>query len=475
MTRTLVCSAAVALSIGLAAAAVAQERPADRAGVPDDAVHAGVAAPADAARAPVAVPSDTVHAGMGGARGAAPLAEGSGETRDATVVVSVRGPSGEGQAEPVSGVMVQLHIMRPPHEMAGTLRQRTNDRGLAVFRADSGPGLVAYAEVTSGRRFFSPQIALDEPGGHTAEIDILGTSDDPSAVFAIDVQTIVELWEGYITFTEVWTLGVDQPAMFASDPGRPETLIQIPLPDRAEGARIVQPQEQARIIDNVVSLAAEVEPLGSDPNPRADLIVQYSIKSHDRARMTWERTLPMDIRHLMVVVPQTSRFERFPTLDVDIEAPRCGINTPSDAVCFESIDSDPRGSRVREGTAVRVARGYGRAGQSLEVTTVGWPSSPRWERGASILVGLIVAFIGFGLIARERGRRLGPQQVSAQRLEALRAQRDALFRAGTDIEARFVAGEMLERDYEVARERIRGQLGVIYRRLRELVSESASA
>ena len=90
-------------------------------------------------------------------------------------------------------------------------------------------------------------------------------------------------------------------------------------------------------------------------------------------------------------------------------------------------------------------------------------------------LGVGVGVFGLFLWRRERARRGRTEEDVLT--EALATQREQLVDAAAELEARLAAGELLERDAEVARSRIREQLAAVLRRQRELSkagSEEAS-
>ena len=379
-------------------------------------------------------------------------------------------------AAPEAGELVTLSVIRPPHEVLGVVRGRTNADGVAVLRVSPGAGLQAFASVArDGREVFSAGgVRLD--GAGRADLEILDypvVLNDASAVFASRLIMIAELWEDYIVFTQIWTLQTDRPviARFEGE-GRSAGLV-IPLPEDATGIRVVRPQERAEVVGRAVHLLGDVSPAGvGEEGP--SLIVRFSIKHGNASRLRWQLPLAFDIENASVVVPQRSNHRRHPELDVRIDVPLCGEERVDGEVCFEELTDQAAGVQMLEGVAVRVARGgRGRAGDVMEVLTVGWPAAPRVDRVVAIGSVLVALLFGVVLWWRElrRSRRAGGHDAR----DVLLAQRARLLDDARALEQRLAEARILEADYAVEREGLVAALALVERRLREVAGEPGAA
>ena len=380
------------------------------------------------------------------------------------VRVEVQRLSGDFASSPVAAE-VSLHVLEPPHELVRSLSATAGDDGIVVFELEPREGLQAFAEVDVGRRFFGDAVDVSTPGERSSIVSVYDETNDPSVVVASSVTTIVELWEDYITFTQVFTFLPSEAVIYASDRENPATFIRVEVPENAEGIRVVRPEDDTRVVGNEVAFAGEVAPPGATDHRGPHLIIQYSLPSENRSTVEWEQRLSMDFQRMSIVIPQGSTFARHPAFDVSFDVPMCGDGAAATSICFDEITDDPQGIPLREDVDVLVARASGRRDQVLRVSTTGWPAPARWKTPTAIgFASLMVLFFGF-LAVRDRAGRSG--DALASQLASLRAQREALLASAAEVEKRFDDGLMIERDAAIARRRIREQLGVVYRRLRE--------
>ncbi len=386
------------------------------------------------------------------------------------VAVKVELLSGLADRNPRAGANVQLHILQPPHDLVRSMTAVAGDDGIAHFELEPQLGLQGVAEVDDGRRFFGETIDLGEAGERRTNVRVYRETTDPSVVIASNVVTIVELWEEYITFTQVFTFRPRDSVIYAPDREDPTTFLRIRVPDNAEGIRVARPEEDARVVSNDVAFAGEIAPPGVTEHRGPHLVIQYSIPSDNRRTLEWEQPMSLEVERLSVVVPQGSSFLRHQSFDVDVDVPMCDDGPAGTSVCFDLVTDDPEGIPLQEDIDVIVARAVAREGQVLRVATSGWPAPMRWKQPTALgLAGFAVIFVLL-LLVRDRGSR--NDDALGSQLSSLNAQKEALLGAAAEVEHRLDDGLMLEKDAEIARRRIREQLGVVYRRLRELDANS---
>lgn len=378
--------------------------------------------------------------------------------------VEVNELSGDYASSPVRAE-VELHILEPPHQLVRSLTANTNVDGVAVFEVAPRLGLQAFAEVDVGRRFFSDAIELSSVGTREASVTVYPETNDPSVVDASSVVTIVELWEDYITFTQIFTFNPSGAVIYSPDREDPTTFIRITVPDDAEGVRVVRPEDDTRVVETEIAFAGEVAPPGVTDHRGPHLIIQYSLPSDNRRTFEWAQELTMDVDRMSVVVPQGSSFARHPEFTVEIDVPICADGASGTSMCFDVVTDDPDGVPLREDVDVMVARGAGRVGQVMRVTTHGWPAPLAWKGPAGAALGGLAVLLFLLLVLRDRVR--ADDDAAFSELASLHAQKDALLASVAEVERKLDDGLMLERDAEIARRRIREQLGVVYRRLRE--------
>ncbi|MFT6629389.1 MAG: hypothetical protein ACJA1R_002665, partial [Flavobacteriales bacterium] len=408
---------------------------------------------------------------LGDALGEPGLDENAVEAAEAVPVqvrVRVFAPDNTAVGEALEGVSVALHTILPPHTLQSTQRGTTDAQGFATFELNAQAGAEAHAEVDNGRRYFSEALPLDAGGEHTIDLSVIPVTRDPSVLFAASMQTIVEPWEDYVIFTQVWTFGVDTNVIFESTVEEMGSIIQIPLPEGAEGVTVVLPEEDSRVLDGVVATAATVTPAGLDDGPaRPHLIVRFSLPTDGKSYVGWTQRLTMDVERASVVVPQVTVHEKHPTIDISFDVPICGESEQSGMMCFREISEQAEGVMMRDDVPVVVARGRASAGETMSVMTRGWPAPVPWPRWLALGLGALTSLFGSLLYRRElRVRRAAGDAKMAAR-DALQRQAQELTDALSELRLDLEEGRLLERDYAIARARIREQLGVVYRRLRE--------
>ena len=389
-----------------------------------------------------------------------PVGEG-----DAIVRVQVLGQAEGRYDAPLSGQGVELSVIRPPHQVIERLIAVTGDDGTAEFRAAPGPGLQAFARTfQTERETFAPTgVSLTEAGERSLTIQDIPIVQDPSVIFAPRIVTIVELWEDYIVFTQIFSLATDQPVVFEAAAGGRDSGFRIPLPDGAAGVRIVQPADKAESMGDAIMFRGQILPAG-EASEAPTLIVRYSIRHDNTSKVNWSQEFPFDVVNLSLVVPQTSQHDKHPRLNVDIDVPLCDEgNAPAGVMCFAEYSDTAEGVQMLQGAAVRLARG-GRvaSGGRMDVLTTGWPSDPhiaRWAGGAAVLLAALVGFLLF-----RRSRTASAAKVDGY--ERLMREKEAILQRVDQLEQQLADAAILEMDYEAEREQIIGELALVERRIR---------
>lgn len=392
----------------------------------------------------------------------APIGEGT-----TTVDVTVTGLAGERYDAPQPGKVVELSVLRPPHDVVERLIAVTGEDGVARFRVAATDGLQAFARMLhDGKETFAPTgLNLRPDDAHTLAIQHMPIVTDSSSVFASRIVTIVELWEDFLVFTQVFHLATDQPVIFEAGGEGRDAGFRIPLPEGAAGVRVVQPAEKAESVGDAVMFRGQIRQAG-EGEQAPTLIVRYSIRHDNVKQVAWSQVFPFDVENLSVVVPQSSQHERHPALDVALNVALCADGVTPGVMCFEELSDRAEGVQMLQGAAVRLARG-GRvsAGGRMEVGTVGWPSDPhiaRWATLAAILLAL-----GFGVVMVRRAMTRGASTLDAE--ARLLAEREGILERVDALEQKLAEAAILEMDYAAERERIIGELALVERRLRGLL------
>lgn len=384
---------------------------------------------------------------------------------DVVVHVRVKGAIDGNYHAPLANERVELSVIRPPHQVIQTFLAVSDDEGIARFRVPQGDTLQGFARMLKdGREVFAPTgLLLDSEGPHELTIQDKPTVSDPSVVFAPRIITIVELWEDYLVFTQIYRLATDQPVVFEAEAGGRDAGLRIPVPKGASGVRVVQPPNLAESVGDAVMFRGKILPAG-EAGDAPTMIVRYSLKHSNVANVEWEQEFPFDVENLSVVVPQISQHDRHPNLNVLLDVPLCEHqDTRSDTMCFSHVDESADSVDMLRGTAVRVAHsGTVRAGGRMKVATSGWPADPhyaRWAAGLAAIGGLLL-----GLLVWRRGRSQGTGRESE--LARLQREKDVILQRVDTLERQLADAAILEMDYNAEKERIIGELALVERRIR---------
>ena len=413
---------------------------------------------------------------------AAPLAEGSGvvlDTARVTVKVRVERLDASFRPQPVAGAKVQVDVVAQPHQVMTTRDAVTDGSGEVEVALPVMPGLAAFVRASGSKEVFAKTgLPLDEAGTQEATIRLLDETNDKSVVFASRMVTVLEAWEDFVAVNQVWTLSVDRPVRYVSEPldkANPEKgAIVIPLPEGASGVEVVMPRTGATVLDNSVFLHMDVEPQQGELARKPSLILRYSLKTHGSPAATIRQKLAMDVEAISVVAPRTTNFEKHPYLEIAFDAPMCATGEVEGKVCFAELTDKADGAMLREGTEVRVVRGgRGRSGDLLEVTTRGWPGHRPWE--AWLAGAVLLAALAAVVVLLRSDRRQRTLRKSADRAQVLASERDALLARAAALATELVEGELLEADYEREIAGVEARLAVVIRRLREQAAAAESA
>jgi hypothetical protein len=397
-------------------------------------------------------------------------ADGSGAVAEVPVRVRVmRVEPGTFRDVPVANQEVDIHVVVPPHQIESTYRATTDASGeaMAMVRPDAGAEVTAEADL--GGRVFSGSMPVAQAAQTPLEIRVRERTGDPSSVRASRIVTLIELWEGYLTFQEIYTLETSNGTVWSTDVegARP---VRVELPADAEGIRVIMPPTGAVVADHVVTLHGEVQPPDSGATRRPSLIVRYSLPHEASTRHVFERPLTMDVQAMSVVVPRETTFGRHPRLDINLTVPMCDAEFAAvdGRMCFTEITDDASDLPINEGVDVIVARGgVGVAGESVYVVSEGWPARRPWETWLAFGLGAAAFVGGLAMYFAERARRAKMSRHELER-RALERRRDELLTAAADLEDSWQRGEIRSRERDDGRERLREQLGITRRRLREL-------
>ncbi len=424
----------VSLSLAWTSAATAQDAPAG-------AVHGGQAPAPAPASAPGAMPQ----------RKAFKL----------NVKVNKRG---DGGAEtPAAGVAVLLDAMAGDMKIR-SYNAKTNEQGVATFDLVGVMGARYVPKVVHEGINFTGQAVTPSQDVHDATIVLFDKTFDDKGLLVTDMMTTVDLWEGYLVFTQMWTFVNTGPTAFDPTGSTDEKYAEglpIVLPKKAQGINAMVMRgggvtEQARVFENKVFVTAPVPPMveGSEP---LRVQLRYSMTLKD-SFFEYEQPLDYAVEGMRVVVPLQTRFKKHPSLSLTLNAP--GFPDIGDGRRMPGMNPNMKFVVARDGTA--------EPGSKLYFTVDGYPVHD--PPGRWIALGLVVLALlgGFMLFARE-SKGKGGQGRGARKLKirALTDEREDLFDALRDLDERYEDGELSDRRYDIEAARLRERLALVLRRLEQ--------
>jgi hypothetical protein len=203
--------------------------------------------------------------------------------------------------------------------------------------------------------------------------------------------------------------------------------------------------------------------------------VRYSLPNTSETFL-FEQPMVFPVDDTVILVPQVTEFERFPSIDVDLMVPQCDQGTrPEDTVCFGLAGSDRPPVALLPGVDRReVWGGVGEAGAMLRFETRGWPSYEDPFTGIALYGSVLMILVGVMLIFRQvrRGSQsANSSQTPKRRLEEVRIQLlEELLRARVEYDEGFLP----KSEYETTDLIIRNRLEAVYAAL-ELQPEQDSS
>ncbi len=394
---------------------------------------------------------------------AEPIAEPTVTADTALMTISVTVKHGA-DARKIANTPVFLRAARPrgPFEPIAPQPQFewagfTDELGIARF--DRVPedlttsGLRIHAVTTyDGLAFESAAAApLD---GSALEIVTWDKSLDTSVVAIKNLRSVVEVWEGYLVFTQYYTLtNTGQTALDVKLLPDEEFEKGLPfhLPVKAKAINVTGPGE-SMVVNSTFYWKGVLEP-GSAVN----LQVRFSMSAKD-SEFAYEQEMGWRTLNVEVVVPIQTRFEKLPRLH-DLELRPVGFaETDRGAGIFDLRDDiDFVGAR---GLALE-------PGQSFAFQLRGLP----FERAKSPFLVLLLAFVCGALVLMLASREIKAAAGRAGR-EDLRkvfeAQRERLLDELVGVERELDEGLLTRAEAEFEASALREQLALVLKKLGDL-------
>lgn len=361
--------------------------------------------------------------------------------------------------EPIA--VVELVTIRPGQGAVGSREGQLGSDGHARFTVAPDPELQYLARVTTEDEFaFPADHPMTVPGNLQATVHVLPRRSDPTGIIAERIVTLVGVFEGYLTYEQVWLLRTDGSYIYVP-PEDEEEGLPIPMPEGVEGIHVLRPRRGAMATDDSVILRSAIGPANAQVREGADLYVRFSLPNTS-ASHTFEQDIPMPVDAAFVFVPMTTPLPDAPNLDIELEVPTCSSGIDEDVICFETLGGEPPAWDPYLETDRAIAQdGRGRAATNrLTFRTSGWPA-PEYPVRMGVIAGTAaVAFLLLGL-----WRRFGSREQGLIPEDVLQARRHALVRELRLVHSEYQAGRLPESEHGLQALVISHKLERIYERL----------
>lgn len=383
-----------------------------------------------------------------------------------TLQVNVRQVGAQGEKAPVKGASVLLEAFAGQAKVK-TYNATSDERGVATFGPLTAIQGVRYLpRVTHEGVNFPGAALIPEKEVESLSIDIYGKTYEDSALRVTDLLTFVDLWEGYLVITQMWSLQNGGDKAFDPNGAKGDRYLEglpLTLPVAAQGvqATIIKDGSsiQARAINNRVLLDQAVPPSLPGVAPLR-VQVRYSIPLESPS-VDYEQPTLYPVERAQVAVSLDTRFEKVPTLNVKMDAPG-----------FPEVETSDNVPGMQPGRRFLVARGARlEAGQPLRFSLDGYPIPEPFGVWIMVLAAGLIFLVGGWLYRQETGRAQG-RTARTVLLKALHQEREELFEALRDLEDRFDEGELSERRYDMEAAQLRERLALVLRRIQQEEQEA---
>lgn len=332
----------------------------------------------------------------------------------------------------------------------------TNADGTAGFNIPKSlttSGLRIHAISTYGGVAFESAASTPGPGVEL-KIEVFEKGLDTSVVAFETLRTVVDLWEGYLVFTQFYTLtnegktALDVSAL----PGEEfEKGLPIELPVKAQGINVTGPGE-SMVVNSTVYWKGVLE-----PGARKNLQVRFSMSAKEE-EFVYEQQMDYPTRNIEVVVPIQTRFTRVPRLD-DLE-----LRPPG----FPETDRGHGIFGLRDDIEFVGARGASaEPGQSFRFQLRGLPfhkpKLPWFFLAFGFIMGIAVVLLG-----QREARRAATAQGKQVALEALAAEREEILDELVALEKDYDEGIVTAREYEIESLALRERLALVLKKIEDL-------
>lgn len=360
---------------------------------------------------------------------------------------------------PLAGATVKLEAFAGEAKVK-TYTATSDATGVALFDPLTAIAGVRYVPtvVHGGSSFPGAAIIPSNKEVEETTVEIFEKSYDDSKVRVTDLMTTVDLWEGYLVFTQTWSLVNNGPGAFdpTGAPGKKYADgFPIALPVKAQGvhATVIRGRgsaSDARVIENRVVLRDPIPPAiqGQDP---LRVQVRYSLPI-SKQYLEYTQPLEYPIDNMRVIVSKTTRHAKVPRMDLTLVAPG-----------FSEVGAGQNMPSGRSGNDYLVARGrQTKPGDVLSFTVSGYPI-PQPTGFYAALAAVIAVFLGGFFLYRKETE--GGTTARRVLIQALEQEREDLFDDLKDLEDSYDDGVVSDVKYDIEAARLRERLALVLRRI----------
>ncbi len=338
---------------------------------------------------------------------------------------------------------------KPAKEWAGF----TDASGKATFAgvdadlAQRGLRLHA-ATVHNGVKFESP--AITPANGVNLAIKVYEKGVDASGLVIANLRTVLEIWEGYVVFTQFYTLKNNAQTVLDTSllPGAEfERGLPINLPIEAKGVQLNGPGETV-VIESTAYWKGMLA-----PSQTVQLQARFSVTARDPA-LIYEQFVDYPIENVEIVVPVQTRFAKVPRLD------KASLAAPD----FEMLSGKGIMGLRDDMEFLAAKRGAIEKGKSFKFKLDGLPFERSMAPWAVLGVALFFA-TGVLVFGRREMKVAASTKGREEILAALRGERDALFEELVILERELSEGTISPREHELETIAIKERLALIMKKI----------
>jgi len=370
--------------------------------------------------------------------------------------------------KPLANTAVFLRAARPKGPFEPTdpkpeweATATTDAQGIALFKsvpkklAKQGLRLHAVAAY-EGMTFKSA--AVTPAANITLPVKTFDRGYDVATFKVASLRMIVEPWEGYLVFTQMWSITVDGDlaldTRLLADPEF-ENGVPLELPLKAQGINVNTPSGETKVVNSTIYFKGVLQP--GDP---VTLQVRYSMPASS-TEFAYEQLLQFPVDNFELIVPLETNFkEKLPRLDnLGIRAPsfkpediKTGFNIPGLRPDKEFLYA--KRTKISKGDKILF---------QLFNLPYKKPTAPWIALG----IGIIGALLVLVFAAAEKAGGMDTDELEKLRA-SLVAERDGLLAELLALEGDADEGLLSERDYEREDARLRGRVAIIIAKIEEL-------